>query len=240
MATPVRFRAEVTKIIRHSTDVATYEFRSLDKRPRYKAGQFLHLALDPYDPSGHWPESRVFTIAKGATDRDFIRLTIARKGNFTSRIFDDLQEGQIVWMKAPYGEFIVRTNSETETVLIAGGTGITPFVAFMEDALVRGIQGDVWLHYGAKAPQLLVFRNLADRCATELPRFRVRYYVETGQAAGCVQGTINLDKACASLRDTESSVFYLCGPPEMVDVITGRLSGDYNVPEENIKVDQWD
>ena len=46
-------------------------------------------------------------------------------------------------MKAPYGDFIVRTSQEHDVVLIAGGTGVTPFVAFMEDALVKGLQGNV-------------------------------------------------------------------------------------------------
>lgn len=149
MATTVKFTAQVSRIVMHTADVVTYEFRYLDRRPRYKPGQFLHLALDPYDPSGYWPESRVFTIAKGMTDRECIRLTIAKKGAFTSRIIDELEVGRKVWMKAPYGEFIVKTDPEHETVLIAGGTGVTPFVAFMEDALVKGVAG----MYGSIMPR---------------------------------------------------------------------------------------
>ena len=63
-----------------ATDVATYEFRCLMPRPRWKPGQFLHLALDAYDPSGHWPESRCFTMASGSLEKDHVRLTIAAKG----------------------------------------------------------------------------------------------------------------------------------------------------------------
>ena len=29
----------------------------------FKPGQFLHLALDAFEPGGFWPESRVFSIA---------------------------------------------------------------------------------------------------------------------------------------------------------------------------------
>jgi len=236
VATPIKFCAEVTSVARHAPDVATYEFRYLDRRPRYKPGQFLHLALDPYDPSSHWPESRVFTIANGATDRDKIRLTIAAKGRFTRRILNELEPGRRVWMKAPYGEFIVRTDRDGETVLIAGGTGVTPFVAFMEDALVQGIEGEVSLHYGARQPDLLVFKALADCCAARFPSFHVYYYAETGASDGMVPGRISLDRVCSSLEEPARATFYLCGPVEMVDgfrrqLLEGRPLPTSTVPE---------
>ncbi len=240
MATPIKFKAEVSRVIRHSADVATYEFRYLDKRPRYKPGQFLHLALDAYDPSGHWPESRVFTIAKGATDREFIRLTIAVKGAFTRRILAELEPGRQVWMKAPYGEFIVRTDPQRETVLIAGGTGMSPFVAFLEDALVTGLEGDVRLHYGARSPDLLVFRGLVDRCTAALSGIRADLYAEEGATDGVIAGKIGLPRICSSLPDARRAMFYLCGPQPMVDGFRGQLSDRFGVPVVNIKTDEWE
>ncbi|MGA2253948.1 MAG: hypothetical protein ABSG53_04740, partial [Thermoguttaceae bacterium] len=88
---PVKFSAEVTKVLRHDNDVATYEFRCLMPRPRWQPGQFLHLALDAYEPSGHWPESRCFTMASGPGERELVRLTIAAKGGFTRRILRELE-----------------------------------------------------------------------------------------------------------------------------------------------------
>jgi len=124
MANPIKFQTEVSRVERHDRDVATYEFRYLDRRPRYKAGQFLHLALDAYDPAGHWPESRVFTIARGATNGDYLRLTIAAKGGFTERLHRELSPGRRVWMKGPYGDFLVVAKPGQETVLVEGGTGV--------------------------------------------------------------------------------------------------------------------
>ena len=187
----------MTKVVEHGDGVATYEFRCRTPRPRWKPGQFLHLALDPYDPSGHWPESRCFTMASGSTDRDHVRLTIAAKGRFTRRILAELQPGRIVWMKAPYGDFIVRTSLEHHVVLIAGGTGVTPFVAFMEDALAKGMDGNVWLHYGARTEELLVFRDFARRCGERFPSFRLECYAECGATGTTVPGRIDLARAVA-------------------------------------------
>jgi ferredoxin-NADP reductase len=240
MPMPVKFAAEVSQILRHAPDVATYEFRRLTPRPRWKPGQFLHLALDPYDPSGHWPESRCFTMASGSLEKDLVRLTIAAKGTFTRRILAELQPGRKVWMKAPYGDFIVRTSREHDVVLIAGGTGVTPFVAFMEDAMVKGLDGKVWLHYGARSPDLLVFRDFAERCARQFPSFCLKCYAETGAAAATIAGRIDLEQAVACASNGRAATYYLCGPQEMINAFRARLTGQFAVPESNVKIDAWE
>jgi ferredoxin-NADP reductase len=239
MANPITFRTEVIHIDRLHDDVATIEFRYLDRRPRHKPGQFLRLALDEYNFSAHWPDSRVFTIANGATDPTLIRLTIARKGAFTSRVLSELEVGSQVWMKAPYGEFLIGSLPGKEVVLIAGGTGVSPFVAFMEDALVNGLDGDVWLHYGARTPKLLSFRRLFDRCGETLETFRVRYYLESGSGHGADIGQIDLTAVCRELRDVTDTTFFVCGPPEMTRDFTSQLVGDFGVPKASVRVDAW-
>jgi ferredoxin-NADP reductase len=235
---PVKFAAEVTRVLRHGDDVATYEFRCLTPRPRWKPGQFLHLALDAYDPAGHWPESRCFTMASGSLEKDHVRLTIAAKGRFTRRILAELQPGRRAWMKAPYGEFIVRTSAEHDVVLIAGGTGITPFVAFMEDALVKGLEGKVWLHYGARSQDMLVFRDFAERCARQFPAFRLQCYAETATTGATIAGRIDLERAVTCAGPT--AAYYLCGPQEMINAFRARLLQKHGVPQPNVKIDAWE
>ena len=63
MSTPVKLPAEVENIIHHTDGVKSFIMKPLKPCPNFKPGQFLHLAIDEYDPSFHWPESRVFSIA---------------------------------------------------------------------------------------------------------------------------------------------------------------------------------
>ena len=150
----------------HGEHVYTVELRPLAPVPRFKPGQFLHLALDRYEPGGFWPESRVFSIASSPTDRDRLSITFAVKGAFTTRMERELTEGVAVWAKLPYGEFVV--DPARDAVLFAGGTGVTAFTAFLQ-SLTPERAPRVLLFYGARKPNLFVYRSLVETCARDVP-----------------------------------------------------------------------
>jgi ferredoxin-NADP reductase len=94
--------------------------------PNFQPGQFLHLALDPFDPAGgFWPESRVFSIASLPTDPE-LTIAYAVKGAFTRRMRAEIKTGKELWVKLPYGHFSLSASPGEEIVLVAGGTGIIP------------------------------------------------------------------------------------------------------------------
>lgn len=239
---PVRFAATLVKIERSGPEVATYHLSYTGRRLRFRPGQFVHLAIDPFDPSRHWPESRVFSIASGR-DAETIRLTVSRQGGYTSRILDELKVGDTVWLKGPYGDFVVQAQGRDDhSVLIAGGTGITPFCAFMEEWLrdPGACLNPVHLYYGARTADLLVYRYLADRCASELPRFSVRYYIEHGHCDSAVSGRLDIDQIVTHQEEVRRCVFYLSGPKAMIDVFSAGLRETYGVLSGRVVVDAWD
>src|SRR5258708_8558901 len=165
----------VEHIIDHGEHVYTLALRLERAAPRFRAGQFLHLALDPYDPSGFWPESRVFSIASPPAQRDRVRITYAGHGGFTARMESELVEGKEIWVKMPYGDFVIE--SRADVVLFAGGTGITAFTAFLEN-LAPAADRPVTLAYGARTSRLLIYRDVVDRCAQRVRTLGVCYFVE--------------------------------------------------------------
>src|SRR5436309_2050448 len=130
MPTTQKLACRVDRIVEHGERVYTIALRPERPAPRFRAGQFLHLALDPYDPSRFWPESRVFSIASGPAERELLQITYAVHGRFTTRMERELVEGAQVWVKMPYGDFVIEHDSDV--VLFAGGTGITAFTAFLQ------------------------------------------------------------------------------------------------------------
>src|SRR5262245_43052696 len=143
----------VEQIVSHGEHVYTVMLRPDVRVPRFRAGQFLHLALDPYAPTEFWPDSRVFSIASSPTHRDALRITYSVQGTYSRRMEQELATGRRVWVKMPYGDFVI--DRAREAVLFAGGTGITAFTAFLED-LGPDSHVPVRLAYGARTDRLLI------------------------------------------------------------------------------------
>jgi ferredoxin-NADP reductase len=245
MAQPVRFQATVEQIIRHTPDVATLHLHAARRLPRFTPGQFVHLTVDDFDPASFWPESRVFSVANAVADRRSVKLTISRQGEYTGRIIDGLQPGDSVWGKGPYGEFVLDgSHGYQRAVLIAGGTGITPFGAFMDAALTAGHLpvAEAILYYGAQTEDLLLYRALADQCADKVPGFEVRYFSEAKPRAdnpAVRHGRLDIAAILAEQSDTARTAFFLSGPKAMIDTFETYLQTQ-GLALEQILIDAWE
>jgi ferredoxin-NADP reductase len=233
-----RIKAEVAEITRHHEGLATYRLALERPAPRFKPGQFLHLALDPYDPASHWPESRVFSIASPPESRESLRITLSAVGEFTRRMLS-LEVGNEVWVKLPYGDFVVEASPEQTSVLIAGGTGVTPFISLLEST--KAGLGPILVLYGARQPELLIYRDVLEQAAAA-GRAKCRYFVQSGAGgpleAGLPTAAVALD-AAREAGPLERAVFYVSGPPAMLNQVRAELSAA-GVAADRIRHDAWD
>ena len=233
---PQKIQCTVTEVIDHSEHVYSVSLKPESPAPRFAPGQFLHLALDPYTPGDFWPDSRVFSIASTPTERDLLRITYAVKGQFTTRMESELRAGIEVWVKMPYGEFII--NSEHEVCLLAGGTGVTAFSAFLA-GLPANQPHPVYLLYGARRPDLLIYRPLIETAVANYPDLHTTFLVEEGETPGCISGRINLDQIWQTLPDPNAVVYYLSGPPIMLKTLSAGLA-ERRIPADQIMTDAWE
>ena len=238
MATPQKIRCIVDSILDHGGHVYTVGLIPDQPLPRFKAGQFLHLALDPYDPSEYWPESRVFSIASSPNEREKLLITYSVKGNYTSRMESELSIGREVWIKLPYGEFII--DSTLPVVLIAGGTGLTAFTAFL-DNLTQEQTSPITVFYGARHPKLWIFRTFLEEKQRSFSNLKVWYYAEELEhpAENERQGQLSVDTMLPLINEPQQADYYVSGPPLMLKNITLGLR-EFGVPIENIHVDAWE
>jgi ferredoxin-NADP reductase len=232
-----KVRCTVKRIDDHGDQVYTLELVPEKEIPAFHPGQFLHLALDAYDPSGFWPDSRAFSIASSPSDRNLVKISYSVKGKFTSRMEKELHPDSSVWVKLPYGEFIVKT--ETDIVLLAGGTGITAFASFLTD-LPKDYPWQVHLFYGARKPGLLIYRSLAENAMQRCPAFRAHCFVESdADGKECLPGRIELESVWASVPNPLDATYYLAGPPEMMVALTNGLERR-GVDPSRIISDAWE
>jgi len=233
-----KLKCVVEQIVDHGERVYTLALRPERPVPRFRAGQFLHLALDPYDPTAFWPESRVFSIASAPAQRDLVRITYAVYGRFTGRMENELAEGREIWIKLPYGDFVI--DSRSDVVLFAGGTGISAFTAFLED-LAPETTPRVTLAYGARSSRLLIYRDAVERCVQRVPSLDVSYFVEdpTGASPVMHPGRVSVDAILPRLRRPHEASYYISGPPPMLKGIGQDLRARHISPEA-IHIDAWE
>jgi ferredoxin-NADP reductase len=240
MAQPIKLRTKVAHIETHAADVRSLILVPERPAPRFRPGQFLHLALDPYDPAQHWPESRVFSIASPPEDRERLRITVSAVGTFTQRMMR-LQEGDEVWVKLPYGDFVIGTQGGEPLILLAGGTGITPFVSLFASTNAPPA-GAVRVLYGARRSDLLIYRTTLELAAQRFPDLRWQAHIEENPGAGELPGRLSVEAALAAARGTgapDAATFYLSGPPGMLRALQSGLAAA-GVPPSRVRTDAWD
>ncbi|MBN2524947.1 MAG: FAD-dependent oxidoreductase [Deltaproteobacteria bacterium] len=238
MAAAKKIPATVTAVIHHLDGVRTLLLKPQRRIPKFAPGQFLHLAIDSYDPSLHWPDSRVFSICSAPESRDEVRITFSKVGKFTSRMME-LTEGDDVWLKLPYGDFTIAGHGHKTNILIAGGTGITPFMSWIWSEAKETCETKII--YGARSPEHLIFENALNTACYENGNLSWTPFLEEGEYPGAIRGRLNINdifRVCKIDLSHKDYNFFISGPPQMIDYFQKSLI-DKSVPQKNIFVDAW-
>lgn len=100
----------------------------------YQPGQFVLLTLHPAE--GAHP----FTILDHDTRSGLTTLAIKGLGDYTQQLGERLQLGMRAQIEGPFGRFTLPPAEPHPHYWIAGGIGITPFIAWLESLAERGEQ----------------------------------------------------------------------------------------------------
>lgn len=239
MPVVVKAPCSIAKIIKHTDEIATIELKPLKRLSRYRPGHFLHFSMDEYDPSKAWPESRVFSIANYDPTLSLIRITYSIKGSYTRRMYNDLRIGDRIWIKLPYGEFIFRPENK-RLILIAGGTGITPFISFLESLNVNNSLERIILYYGAYDRTRLIFEEQIDRIAEKNEILSVNKYLEsTEEEQGFITGKLQIERIYSETIEIASPHYYISGPKDMIISFRDYLYGK-NIDKDRVHIDNWE
>lgn len=224
-----KYRSIVKQIDNPVEGVYTLTMESNSGRFRYDAGHFLHLAIDEYDPSLAWPESRCFSVQTSPED-SYLKLTYAVKGEFTNRMANTLKEGTEIWLKMPYGELFEQEHTKENTVFISGGTGITPYLSLFTDSSFINYSQPV-LYAGFRDKSLNLYKDELQRAKEINPSLTVHEVYQDEQGI--------LDIATILKKTTHNTSFFISGPPIMIKSFKNYLI-ENGVSESQVKTDDWE
>jgi len=236
-----KFKARVIQVIFHDENVRTFCLKPEVSIPSFKTGQFLHLAMDYYDPSSSWPNSRAFSIVSSEKDLD-LKIIVARKGPFTNRMFEQLVPGREVWIRMPFGIFNLDNTSDS-LVLIAGGTGISPFISFLQSLHeTEECSKKINLFYGIRKPELVIIDAILEQCIQKVRGFNYSIYCETGQfkeSSYWKKGILPVKEIITERIQKPIPEFFLSGPKGMIEAFEKELKSS-SIPDDKIFFDKWE
>jgi len=243
MAAIRKIPVSVKEIVSYSDNVKL--FRLLPKRRgiQFKAGQFLHLAIEPYDPSFNWPESRVFSIANSPTRVETVDILVSKIGEFTEELFKNVKVDDELWIKLPYGIFNFDESMEQDTVLIAGGTGVSPYISFLQYAIDQNLNPAIHLNYGVRSNNLIIIDDLIKEAELKLNNFNYKLFIEEPSGGNgdltIIKGQLQVSQIVNESLKLNNPVFYLSGPPAMIIAFDDELKKQ-GVSQQQIKYDKWE
>jgi ferredoxin-NADP reductase/nitrite reductase/ring-hydroxylating ferredoxin subunit len=237
------------------TDVMSFKFTKLsdDGNPDqmikrtldYIAGQFAFFDIggvhdDPKGPIRH------FTLSSSPTE-DFIMLSTRIRESPYKKKLASLEGGTKVKVKGPQGKFTLQEDYSKSAVFLSGGIGVTPFRSMIRYATDRNLPIKIVMFDSNRNLENVLFKSDFDDCANRNKLLRIIYTLTEEDHDRPVSDEWNgekgrIDKAMLMkyLGDNElrESIFYICGPPAMVEAMRNLLQS-IQIPKELIKVEEF-
>jgi CDP-4-dehydro-6-deoxyglucose reductase len=163
-----------------------------DKPYVYRAGQYTMIEMAGEEP-------RAFSIANAPRADNTIDIHVRNSGfNLSQVLCSDITQGQDVYVHEPSGNLAFQ-QTHTPVVLLAGGTGITPFLAMIDE-----IRSPMTLYWGM---------NRAED-----------FYMDLRREGLAVHHCTDVYPIDAYLKDINHDAHvYLSGPPAMVKDSVSKL-----------------
>ena len=142
-------------------------------------------------------------------------------------------------LEGPLGGFVCSADIREGAVLfVAGGSGIAPLRAMLQELLDQGAGPHVSLLYSARTPEEFAFDGELRALAAD---GRLRYHRTATREAGATwhgdRGRISRAQL-ESLVDGPETLCFVCGPAALVHEVP-RMLREIGVTPERIRIEEW-
>lgn len=233
---------ETEFVNREDLAAGTMAFHFLKPRDfQFTAGQAMDVTL--LNPSGTGSNGNVhtFSIASAPFEDSLMIATRMRDSPF-KRALREMPVAAKLQLGKPTGQFTLDDGATGAVVFLAGGIGITPFVSMLRQATHDHLERKLYLFYANRRPEDAAFLDELQQLQTHNPNFRfigaMTQMEKSAQPWSGETGHIDKDMLARSIDDISAPIYYIAGPPMMVDSMLEMLL-DAGVKEEQIRTDEF-
>jgi ferredoxin-NADP reductase len=191
-----------------------------------RAGQFF---LWRFLGRGRWWASHPFSLSESPDGRS-LRITVKALGDFSRRLAE-IRPGTRVLAEGPFGVFTADAQRQDKVLLVAGGIGITPIRALMEDMAAGAV-----VIYRVVHEDDVVFRAELDAVAAD--RGITLHYVVGDHRTDEGRGHLSPSHLRELVPDIAERDVYVCGPPALTDVLEANVRAA-GVPKRFIHAERF-
>jgi ferredoxin-NADP reductase/Na+-translocating ferredoxin:NAD+ oxidoreductase RnfD subunit len=210
-----------------------------EHRLKFKPGQYIELTL-PHDGPDDRGIRRVFSIAS-RPGAEYLRLGLVmpETGHSTfKQALVNLETGTVVRATQIGGSFTLPRSHRKPLVLVAGGIGITPFRAMLDELTEKGEKRQVTLFYAVRRQELAVYTDIISQAIRTIGLGVVIVVSEPSADWTGETGRLTVETIAKYAPDLADSKIYISGPNAMVQDFQRDLR-TYAVSPGNIVTDYF-
>jgi predicted ferric reductase len=192
-------------------DITKITCRLDENWPGHRPGQFAFISF------GRFEGAHPFTIASADRGDRTISFLIKALGDFTKNLEKRIEVGQEVRIEGPYGRFEPgRGKADCRQIWVAGGVGITPFLAWLESLSSSPTPArEADLHYCIRDRESDPFIGQLQTLCAALPSIRLQVHsARHGQL---------LTASALQLATGQRPEIWFCGPSGLARALTKGL-----------------
>jgi len=207
----------------------------------YKAGQFADYSLINPAETDDEGNIRGFSFASAPYEESLMFATRMRDTAF-KRVLKTMEPGTELTFDGPYGSFTLHNNASIPAVFLTGGIGVTPARSIVLQAAHDKLPHKIFLFDSNNGPEDAAFLDELTRVQTENPNYTfvgTMTQMEKSQRPWHGEtGYINKEMLAKYISDLTSPIYYIVGPPAMVDALRNVLN-DAGVNTDNIRTEEF-
>jgi NAD(P)H-flavin reductase/ferredoxin/fatty-acid desaturase len=214
---PVRRAGRVVAQERVTHDITRIAI-AIDEPLPFQAGQFASLTL-----GGVTRRYSFASPSEAGAPLTFLVRKVSG-GELSPRLCDDDLIGRAVEVEGPHGDFVLG-EGDGPLLFVAGGSGLAPVLAILEEAARAGSTRSVTVLFGAREERdLYASAELADLAARWRAPFRSVPVLSEAPSDAAWAGARGLVTSHVAAHLEPGAEAYLCGPPPMVDAARAELA----------------
>jgi len=231
MVFSMRHRLRVEQVVQEGPGVVSIHLTGerMDELP-IRAGQYFQFR---FLSGGGWWRHHPFSIS-AAPNGSSLRITVKDLGDDTHRLAT-LRPGTRVFAEGPYGAFTRERMRGSKALFIAGGIGITPLRAMIEERQPR--QRDLMLLYRASSWQDVVFGQELEALG-RVPGTSVRFLVGRRGSPEMPVDPLDAQWLRYLVPDIQERDVFYCGSGPFMDHVAESLK-TLHIPRRQIHAERF-